>query len=206
MSKNTGTLDSLINHIRRKAPEYLDLFSAQSEAEFDAALDGLLERAVSHLEKNKANFQTLNEEGLTAVLVASLTIPGLTVTQETHSNGHVDVTIEADHCMPARRKLGEAKIYRGYSYHVSGLKQLLGRYTTGRESRGLLIVYFRKPEVRRFVAQLQQQMDMNRPMNQTAESKSHTLKWSFCTEHIHSSGESLEVEHIGCNLYIEDSS
>ena len=39
-------------------------------------------------------------------------MPGLTVAQETNSNGHVDLTIEADHCTPARVKLGEARLLR----------------------------------------------------------------------------------------------
>ena len=148
----SSTVLNLVEMIRRKAPEYLDLLTAQSDEEFEKAFDALLERSVTHLEINKDNFKNLDEEGLSGVLAAALSIPGLSVSQEKQSNGHVYLTIEADHCTPARRKLGEAKIYDGLQYHVAGLQQLLGRYTTGREGRGLLIVYCRKRNIAVFPA------------------------------------------------------
>ena len=33
---------------------------------------------------------------------------------------HVDITITADHCVPVRKKLGEAKIWDGPEYHIKG--------------------------------------------------------------------------------------
>ena len=125
-----------------------------------------LGKAVDVLEQNKKNFDTLDEEGLSAALAGKLSIPGLTVSQEKHSNGHVDITIEADHCSQVRRKLGEAKIYDGPKYHLKGLEQLLGRYTTGREGRGLLIVYVRKKDITGLVTKLREKMDANLPMKQ----------------------------------------
>jgi hypothetical protein len=92
-----------------------------------------------------------------------MTIPGLTVTQETNSNGHVDLTIEADHCVPARRKLAEAKIYSGPSYHMKGIGQLLGRYTIGREGQGLLISYVRKNNIRGITAKLKAAINAELP-------------------------------------------
>src|SRR5208283_2941966 len=127
MSVPPGTLADYVDRLSRRAPEYLDLVSAQTEQEFETVFIGLLEKAVAGIEKNKGHFNGLDEEALTAVLVLALTMPGLTVTQEAHSNGHVDLTIEADHCVPMRRKLGEAKIYKGPAYHVKGIGQLLGR-------------------------------------------------------------------------------
>src|ERR1044072_3424560 len=106
-----GSARDLISRIERKAPEYLDLLSAQTEAEFDEAVDAVLSQGVAFLEKNKKLYKGMNEEGLSSVLVARMTIPGLTVTQEEYSNGHVDLTISADHSNPIRKKLCEAKIY-----------------------------------------------------------------------------------------------
>ncbi|MBI5634010.1 MAG: hypothetical protein HZA15_11090 [Nitrospirae bacterium] len=201
MSNNDSAKD-LIDLIKRRAPEYLDLLTAQTDADFEAAFDARLDRALIDLENNKMNFNKLDEEGLSAVLASALSCPGLSVTQETNSNGHVDITIEADHCFPARRKLGEAKIYDGPEYHVKGLKQLLGRYTTGREGRGVLIIYVRKKDIAGIVNKLRQRMDEVLPMNQKGKTKEHVLKWSFISTHKHSSGEDLDVGHIGCNLYI----
>lgn len=203
MSKATNSAAELIEMIRRKAPEYLDLMTAQSDAEFESAFDVLLEKAVEHLEKNKKKFKPLDEEGLTGALAGALSMPGLSVSQEANSNGHVDITIEASHCAPLRKKLGEAKIYDGPSYHVEGLEQLLGRYTTGREGRGLLIVYFRKANIAGLVQKLRSKMDESLPVNQLGPTADHILKWSFVSTHAHSCGEDLQVGHIGCNLYTD---
>jgi hypothetical protein len=205
MSASSNAHD-LVERIRRKGPEFLDLFSADSDETFEAAFDVLLEKALHGLEKNKKNFKSLDEEGLSGALALALSVPGLTVTQETHSNGHVDLTIEADHCMPARIKLGEAKIYDGPGYHIDGLEQLIGRYMTGRESRGLLIEYVRKPDIKSKMARIRIHMDDKLPRNQSGPSQDHVIKWAFLTEHRHSSGEDVQVGHVGCNLYLEEKS
>jgi len=100
-----------------------------------------------------------------------------------------------------RKKLGEAKIYNGAEYHFQGLLQLLGRYTTGREGRGLLIVYFRKKDISGLVKKLRQRMDTDRPCGQLDEATDHVHRWSFLSTHTHSSGEQLQVCHVGCNLF-----
>jgi hypothetical protein len=203
VSKKKSSLLTLVERLQRKAPQYLDLLTATSDNDFDAAIDALLERAVSHLETNKLNFKALDEEGLSAVLAGTMSTFGIAVTQETNSNGHVDLTIEVAYCSPLRRVLGEAKIYTGPKYHVNGLKQLLGRYTTGREGRGLLIVYVRKKNIAELFKKLKTQMDSQLPMNQRGSTTDHVLKWSFLSKHGHSSGEDCLVGHIGCNLFID---
>jgi hypothetical protein len=202
----TGKEDSyhaLVEQIRRKAPAYLDLLTAETDDEFEAAFEMVLDSAVRHLEKNKANFQKLDEVGLSGALAGALSIPGLTVTQESHSNGHVDLTIEADHCFPARIKLGEAKIYDGAAYHVKGLEQLLERYTTGREGRGLIISYVRQRDISGLIKKLRLHMDEVLPLSQMGTCQDHQIQWSFVTVHLHSCGENLQVGHIGCNLYVK---
>ena len=192
----------LIDRLKRKAPAYLDLITAETDEEFEAAFTTLLEQAVIHLEKNKKNFQALDEEGLSAALAGCLMAQGLTVTQESNSNGHVDLTIEADHCTPARVKLGEAKIYSGPSYHIKGISQLLGRYSTGREAAGLMISYVRQPNIKGVTEKLKAKMDSQLPEGQTGPCAAHILKWSLTSMHLHSSGEVIAVDHIGCNLHV----
>jgi hypothetical protein len=192
----------LFEVIGRKAPAYLDLLTAKTDEEFEVAFTALLEGVVQHLEKNKKNFEKLDEEGLSAAFAGKLSIPGLTVTQETNSNGHVDFTIEADHCSPARIKLGEAKIYSGPNYHIKGIGQLLGRYTTGRETPGLLVNYVRKKDIKGITAKLKTAMDKKLPENQTGPCEDHALRWSLVTKHEHSSGEIVSIGHIGCNLHV----
>jgi hypothetical protein len=95
MSKPASVFE-LVERLQRKAPEYLDLLTAETDEEFETAFDAILEKAIIHLETNKKNYKLLDEEGFSAALAGALSIPGLTVTQETNSNGHVDITIEAD--------------------------------------------------------------------------------------------------------------
>lgn len=203
MQDDRNSADALVDLIRRKAPEYLDLLTAETETEFEQAFDVVLEKAVINLESNKRNFDRLDEDGLTSVLAAWLWIPGLSVTRETNSNGHVDLTIVADHCVPERKKLGEAKIYDGPAYHYKGIEQLLRRYTTGREGRGLMIVYFRERNIAGLVAKLREKMDADLPCRQQGKTVDHMLKWSFISTHCLSSGDNHEVGHIGCNLCTE---
>lgn len=201
MPDAASTALDLIEMIRRKAPEYLDLITAATDAEFEAAFDAVLGKAVTHLEKNKKNFDALDEEGLTGALAGALSIPGLSVTQETNSNGHVDVMVEADHCHPPRTVLGEAKIYSGPAYHLKGLEQLIGRYETGRDRRGLLISYVKQARIAELSKQLRVKMDAELPLQQTGPTADHLLKWCFTSGHAHSSGEVIEACHIMCNLH-----
>ena len=94
--------------LRRKAPEYLDILTAETDADFEKAFDALLQKSVEGLETNKEYFKTLGEDALSGILAMALTMPGLTVTREAHSNGHIDLTILADRCIP-RRKTGGSK-------------------------------------------------------------------------------------------------
>lgn len=201
MMQDGDSLFDLVEIMRQKAPEYMALLTAHSEAEFDKAFDAMLEKAVLRLEQNSKNFAALDEVGLSGCLAASLSMPGLSVIQEANSNGHVDITIDADHCVPARRKLGEAKIYKGPEYHVQGLGQLLQRYTTGREGRGLLIVYVRAKDISGLIKKIRQKMDDEHPCDQQGKTVDHTIRWSFLSSHAHSCGDVLDVSHIGCNLY-----
>ena len=202
MALDDSTALQLFRLIERRGPEYLDLLTAESESQFETAFTSVLEKSVVHLEENSKHFKDLDEEALTAILKGSLSMPGVTVETERNSNGHVDLTIALDHCTPARKKLGEAKIYDGPAKHLARLEQLLGRYTTGREGRGLLIAYVRKQGIATLITKLRERMDKDLPQSQCGATADHLLKWSFLSKHSHTCGEDLEVEHIACNLYI----
>lgn len=202
MSDRSSDAARLVRLIERKAPAYLDLLTAQTDAEFESAFDTVLSKAVAHLERNRSNFASLDEVGLSGALAMALSIPGFTVTQESHSNGHVDLMIVADHCFPERIKLGEAKIYSGPKTFIRGLEQLLGRYTTGREGRGVLIVYFRESDIASLVLKTREKLDAERPLRQLGPTTDHGIKWSFLSTHSHSCGDSHVVAHIGCNLHV----
>lgn len=202
MLKKEDSLEARIESIERLFPERLDLITARTTAEFEEAFEKVLDKTIQHLEKNSINFSRLDENGLTAVVVGMLDCTeGLTATQESNSNGHVDLTIRADLCAPPRLKLGEAKIFRGYGWHEKGIEQLVQRYLTGREEHGLLLVYVKKDDIKGRMEKIRAELDKKLPCNLLGSCENHSGKWSFLTTHKHSSGEEIMVWHVGVNLY-----
>ena len=198
--RDSDTLTHFTDRLLAINPAYVDLFIAESDEDFEFAFNQLLMKAIDNLETNKNKHRTLDEEGMTGVLAAALTVPGLVVTRETNSNGHVDIMIRFPLCNPEKKKIGEAKIYNGKRYHFEGIDQLLG-YMTGRECRGLMLVYVRKHNIAKLFTQLKQDMDKEMPAAQQGRTQDDDLKWSFLSVHKHGSGECIEVSHVGINLY-----
>jgi hypothetical protein len=203
MYQQADSLREMVDQIRMRYPglEPLRLIISQTDAEFDDALEGLFEQAVDYLEKNANHLNKLDEEAISSFLIAFLNMPGVKVSQETHSRGHVDITIEAVITSPLRRRLGEAKIYNGPAYHVKGLEQLINRYTTGREGSGIVVEYIKDQGIAGLVKKIREHLDQIMPCTQNGISQDHWIKWAFITHHIHSSGEKFRVLHINCNLY-----
>lgn len=205
MTSRTGTVFGLIDELILANTGAVFLVVAQTDEEFEEAFDKWLDRAVRDLEASKKSFTSLGEDGLSSALAMGLSsFPFISATRETNSNGHVDLTIEIGFGPKLRRKLGEAKIYGGPAYHVKGLQQLLDRYTTGRETRGLVIEYVKDSNVAELMKKIRDTMDEQLPCKQKGTAKDHVMKWSFISLHGHSSGEDMEVGHIGCNLYVDD--
>lgn len=197
---------NLYNYIelqKKLSRETLDLVTANTEEEFDSAFDNWLTQAVSKLEANKLNYKNLDEEGLSAVLAATLTTGEISVTQEQNSNGHVDLTVKLNNSSPQRKKLGEAKIWRGKEYHVSGLDQLLNRYTTGRECRGFVISYVKIKDIKDLFEKLRKHIDEKKTFKLEGLCEDHNIKWSFLSKHKHDSGELVAICHLGCNMHID---
>ena len=200
----TRTDSSLYAFVEALTPAQRDLLAAETAAEFNGAFSAIVLEAVRRLEKGSKNLGRLNEDGLSEVLAGFINGTNvLLVTREESSNGHVDLTFKARLCKPPREVLGEAKIFNYYDWHESGLSQLVERYSTGREDRGLLLEYVKKPKILDHMNDLRSELDQKRPCNQVANCCDHeTVKqWSFCSSHTHSSGEQIEVWHFGCNLH-----
>jgi hypothetical protein len=185
-------------------PAQRDLLTAKTATEFNEAFAAIVLEAVRRLEKDSKNLGILNEDGLSSVLCGFVNGTNvLTVTREEASNGHVDFTFKARLCKPPREVLGEAKIFNYYGWHVSGLTQLVKRYSTGREDRGLLLEYVKLEGIKGHIDNLRSELDAKLPCKQVAKCGDHetVTQWSFCSSHKHSSGEQIEIWHFGCNLY-----
>lgn len=202
MNQEGSTFYDLTDQLRQQSPEHLDLFASLSDDDFQIAFDSLLSKALAGLEESKKGFQSLDEPALSAILRLAMLVPGLSVTLEQHSNGHADLTFESYRLGIARRILGEAKIHHGPKNHIDGVGQLLG-YMTGRELRGLIVIYMRKANGSTLMKNIRDTMDGDKPENQQGPTTSHPLKWAFDSNHLHSCGENIRVSHVACNLYVE---
>ena len=90
----------------------------------------------------------------------------------------------------------------GPKYHIDGVGQLLG-YMTGRELRGLMVVYMRKANGSVLMKKVRNTMDGDKPENQQGITTSHPLKWAFDSSHLHTCGDTVRISHVACNLYID---
>ena len=179
------------------------LLNSRSDQQFNDAFASIVLEATDKLERNGKLYFELGEEALSSIFVDAINgTDALVVTREEFTNGHVDLTFWANRCFPeARRVLGEAKIYKSFSWHSSGISQLVERYSTGREGRGLLLVYVKEDRIKDRMEQFRNEMDANLPCSQTSVCSDHTARWSFISEHKHATGEKMEVWHLGCNLH-----
>jgi len=178
-----------------------DMLVAETDAEFDKAFDNWLVVAISRLESSSKEFRDLGENTISSILAGYLSTGEVSVTRETHSNGHVDLTVKLVNSSANRTKLGEAKIWGGSSYHTKGLGQLLNRYSTGRECRGFVISYVKLQDIKALFNKLRQHIDSEKSYDLQGICKDHNIRWSFLSSHKHSSGEIIEVCHVGCNMH-----
>lgn len=198
---NNSNLKRLCEILAKRCPETIDLLTSVTEEEFDDAFAPWLAQAIHCLEKNSKNFAALGETGLVAVLAMGLRMPGLTVTQEENSNGHVDLTVSLDHSHPQLISLGEAKVYDGPELHKKGLAQLMERYMTGREAQCLMLSFVQKKDIDGIAKKLRDDLDASLPSSQQGKSAAMPIKWAFKTIHKHSSGGLRSVAHYSCNLF-----
>lgn len=182
-------------------PVLRQLFQARTGEEFDDFLDRHFEECVQRMEAEAHHLTDDSEEKLSAFLAAALRMPGLDVTREGYSNGRVDLTIKSESMTFPQRRLAEAKIYAGPAYHEQAIEQLISRYSTGRQGRGYVVEYFKKPGIADLVIKLRKKADADLPMRQHGATCDHTMKWAYISNHWHASEELIHVVHINVNLH-----
>lgn len=190
--------------INRISPITRKIISAQTEEEFDDVFDDWLVQAIDQLERDKAHYHQMSEDGISGALANALRTGEILVTREENSNGHVDLTIKRLCALPPMTKLGEAKIWKGKKYHIEGLDQLINRYSTGRGCRGFVISYVKKRNIKNKFNNLRDYINQTKPHDFEGQCKDHKIKWSFLSSHKHTSGDVIDICHLGCNLYVDN--
>jgi hypothetical protein len=191
----------------QQCPELRALIDPNStDEEFDEALEAHIEDAIRWLEDNANSLHADSEDSLSTTLAGHISIKKLLdATRETNNNAHVDITITV--MSSSRKRLGEAKIYKGYAYHKKGIQQLVDRYSTGRERSGYMFCYVKEPNIKAKMSGLQAECDSKKPCAQLSIGKAYNkCRWAFETWHSHASGEELRVVHFGVNLHVAGSS
>lgn len=182
-------------------PGLRKLFQARTAEDFDDFLDRHFEKCVQRMEAEAHHLKTDSEEKLSAFLAAALDMPGLAVTREGYSNGRVDLTIRVESTMFPEQRLAEAKIYAGPAYHEQAIEQLISRYSTGRQTRGYIIEYFKDASIAALVLKLRKKADADLPVKQHGVTCDHPMRWAYVSDHLHSSAELINVVHINVNLH-----
>jgi hypothetical protein len=203
ITHHTDSAAYLVEMLHLLAPEYDQMILPLSIDAFERAFETYLFSKVEELERSARRFENLDEEALSSIFAGFINMPGISAVCEAYSNGHVDIVIEVGFTNPKKRKLAEAKVYDGPTYHIDGVRQLISRYITGRETRGLMLVYVKKPNIQALIKKIQQEMDKRKPYKQQGLTTKLDRDWCFSSTHIHHSGKQVQVTHICCNLYVE---
>jgi hypothetical protein len=195
----TVSPDALLSWAERY-PELAPLFNPNgSEADFDSALERLIDDAVRWLEDNRNDLAGAKENLLSTTLAGKISMPGLRAIRERNINGHVDITIEIEHSYPHRRWLAEAKLWKGPQYHIDGMEQLMG-YMNGRDRSGYVFDYVQEKDIEGKWCRLKRTLDKDMPLDQLQKVKDLPGSWTFETNHKHASGTSIRLVHYGINV------
>lgn len=196
------SLEDSLKALLTLQPEYRILLDPNAtDEEFDDAIEYLINDAARWLEDNANSLSEDSEDSLSTTLAGRISSGKLiTVTRETNNKGHVDITITV--ISSPHKRLGEAKIYSGFSYHQKGLQQLIDRYSTGRSRSGYIFCYVKEQDIRGKFSKLQSDCDKVKPCRQAGSASVNNCRWSFITMHEHASGEALRVVHYGINLHV----
>ncbi len=191
----------LFSWMKSRAPEAVVLLAPKSEFEFVDNAIVLLENAVRFVEQSAGNHTTTGEDGISDIVVAYLCRDGVIARRETNSNGHVDIFIES-----AFKKIyaicGEAKLFSSYSYHVTGLVQVL-HYSTGRCGFGFLLEYVRDVPITDAIDKIRQGLLSDKPENMTTGPDDWPdIPFGLRTKHEHTSGRRVTILHLGVNMNV----
>ncbi len=197
---HSDRLDAYFDYLAAICPPALQVWTATTESDFCAAVEKAIESAVLQLESGAHRCGSMDELGLSWLLVAFLTSASIPVVCEGASQGNVYLTVKhpADSLFLI---LGQCKIYKGYDHHYASCKQLLMRWSSGRSARSFCLEFFRSPEMYEELQKLREKFNSRRPLKQINDATGHAIKGAFVTLHKHFTATTVGVVHLGCNVF-----
>ena len=173
-----------------------------SHDEFVKALYRELRSAIRYLEGMAEQLGGDGEEKITSILIASMRGFGFKLTAETRHRGHVDLTAHPE-LDESYQWLAEAKVFKGsYEKLTKGMKQLLGRYSSGRDPDAGMIVYMPTEKLVKRLRTWRQRVEAD-PVEACTSCKDCGDPFGFVSSHPHSSGSDVRVRHFWANLYFD---
>lgn len=194
---------SYFEFLRATNPPALRIWMASDESTFCKAVEEAIETNIRKIEAGARRYCTLCEIGLSQLMTDLLSCGGVPAVSEGNHNGHVDILISHPSDKLAKL-LCECKKYNGYEVHCDGCNQLLKRYHSGRASRAYCIEFFPTRDMYGKLTKLRRDFDNKTPHEQEEPGRDHWIKGSFVTVHLHFTGTTVEIVHIGCNVYHPD--
>jgi hypothetical protein len=148
------------------------------------------------IEEGAKEYHPLNEDGISNLFKDFSNSFVFTVTRETNSRGHVDLTFIAPLFTDESNfnYKGEAKIWSSYRKAIDGFKQLNG-YLTGLPPYGFMLFYYKtqecEPQFKEYEAKLIAE-----------EGGAVTSKNSryFYSSHTHFSGADVTIDHYAVHI------
>lgn len=139
-----------------------------------------------------------SEDRLTMELVSCLSSAGYIAVKDPTQGGHVDLSVSPRQNQ-SMRWIGEAKIWRGVTYLMEGMAQLLTRYATGRDPDMGFLVYIKQKNAAGLMTEWGEHVT-NHPVC-CALNAMPIDAFSFDSQHDHQSGVKVNVRHFGINIY-----
>jgi hypothetical protein len=160
-----------------------------------------LSAVIGDIERSADIRQKDGEERITIDVISGLHRAGYNATHDAYSKGHADITVTQDNFV----WLGEAKIHKDYEWVLKGLKQLLGRYTTGREYGSGLLIYIRGSNASAVLDEWRRRLEKGNECDlKRTEDADKAEKLAFWSIHTHEGcGLAIRTKHLGVSLYFK---
>lgn len=151
-----------------------------------------LRKALRNLEDVRDRYRTSSEDTITSTVVIALRQVGYCATQDTYSAGHPDIVVDSSAL--DLKWLAETKIHKDYQYAIDGLKQLVTRYSSGRDPSGGFLLYTRVADAADVCKNLRAAITADNALQlRRFEDGDHFTR--FRSVHLHPTGTEYAVDH-----------
>jgi len=199
INQNLKSLYDYVEGVLSFLPEGAGWLRCRTPKGFREMSQKLIAHAITHLEADGNRHRSAAEDAITSAAIGFLNRYGIATFSQVNNRGHVDIYMK--HAWkPGLVICGEAKIWRGVAYHVSGLRQVLG-YATGRYPFCFVLAYVQSGRIADHISNLTDHLNSAVPEDQQGACTPHDyIVWGLVAQHKHTSGNNIEVLHAGVNL------